>query len=125
MILGLDHVSLLVSDLDASLAFYQELLGLPVVERPDLGFEGAWLALGSGLTLHLLNLPNPDPVTGRPEHAGRDRHLALRVADLQLAQQGLRDAGVAFTTSRSGRSSIFLRDPDGNGIELMQAQGAL
>lgn len=121
-VLGLDHVSVLVSDLERSLVFYGEVLGLSRLPRPDLGFDGAWLSLGGAISLHLLRLPNPDPITDRPVHAGRDRHLAVRVNDLEVAKTQLIAHNIVFTLSRSGRSSIFLRDPDGNGIELMQSE---
>ena len=37
------HVSFSVSDLEASLAFYRDVLGLEPIERPDFGLPGAWL----------------------------------------------------------------------------------
>ena len=120
-LLDIQHVSLLVADLDRALDFYQGLLGLEVSDaRPDLGYPGAWLNLGSQ-QLHLLLLPNPDPSEGRPEHVGRDRHTAFRVNGLEDLAQTLETAGVTFTRSRSGRRALFCRDPDGNGIELIEA----
>lgn len=46
--------------------------------RPDekLPYKGAWLWVGSEM-IHLMELPNPDPFEGRPEHGGRDRHVCL------------------------------------------------
>ena len=117
---GIHHVSVLVADTRRALGFYRDLLGLEVDPyRPDLGYPGAWLATGDGRQIHLLELPNPDPVAGRPGHVGRDRHLALVVDDLAAVEQVLRSAGVAYTRSRSGRAALFCRDPDGNGIELV------
>ncbi len=117
----LHHVSLIVADTARALRFWRDLVGLEVLpERPDLGYPGAWLALGEGQQLHLLELPNPDPVTGRPAHVGRDRHLALAVEDLEAWAARLEAAGVAFTRSRSGRRALFCRDPDGNGLELVE-----
>lgn len=113
------HVSLIVADTARALAFYRDLLGLEVEpERPDLGFPGAWLRLG-GQQIHLLELPNPDPVSGRPAHGGRDRHLAVSVTDFEGLRARLETAGVAITLSRSGRRALFCRDPDGNALELI------
>jgi len=113
------HASLLVSDLDRARDFYEGLLGLaPMPERPDLGFAGVWYRVGQG-QIHLLALPNPDPVAGRPEHGGRDRHVALAVADFTALRQQLDAAGMAYTLSRSGRAALFVRDPDGNALELI------
>jgi glyoxylase I family protein len=117
---GFHHVSLIVADTARALAFYRDLLGLEVDPgRPDLGFPGAWLSLGGG-AIHLLELPNPDPVTGRPAHGGRDRHLALSVSDLDGLAAALDVAGIGYTSSRSGRKALFCRDPDGNALELIQ-----
>ena len=118
---AIHHVSLLVSDTDRSLEFYQGLLGLELdSSRPDLGYPGAWLKLG-GQQLHLLELPNPDPLKGRPAHGGRDRHLAVVVSDLDALQAALESARVEFTRSRSGRRALFCRDPDQNALELIEA----
>jgi glyoxylase I family protein len=122
-VLGLHHVSLVVSDTGHALTFYRDLLGLPVDEsRPALGFPGAWLDLG-GRQLHLLEVPNPDPIDGRPAHGGRDRHTALTVDDLEGFMHRLQEAGVSFTLSKSGRRALFCRDPDGNAWELIERGG--
>ncbi len=119
-ILAIHHLSLLVSDTERALGFYRDVLGLSVVERPELGFPGAWLAIGDK-QLHLLELPNPDPLEGRPDHVGRDRHLALSVQGLDRLEIRLAQAEIPITRSKSGRDAIFCRDPDGNGIELIAA----
>jgi len=120
-VVGLLHASLLVSDLDRSRAFYEGLLGLvPNAARPDLGFPGVWYDMGAS-QIHLLALPNPDPTTGRPEHGGRDRHTALAVSDWEDMRHALDAAGLPYTLSRSGRRALFVRDPDGNALELIDA----
>ncbi len=117
---GIDHVALVVSDVRESLRFYEGILGLErLLERPELSFSGAWLALGDR-QIHLLELPNPDPVEGRPLHGGRDRHLAMVVSSLDMLCGRLEAAGLPFTLSRSGRHALFCRDPDGNGLEFIE-----
>ncbi|MFI3136712.1 MAG: VOC family protein [Methylococcaceae bacterium] len=115
----LHHASLIVSDTVASLIFYCDVIGLQQTDRPDLGFPGAWLQLG-GQQIHLLELKNPDPTTGRPEHGGRDRHIALSVQELAPIQQVLDKTGTVYTLSKSGRLALFCRDPDGNALEILQ-----
>ena len=117
---GLHHVSVVIRDTARSLHFYHELLGLAIIERRELGFPGAWLEVG-GKQIHLLEVSNCDPVDGRPTHVGRDRHIALIVDDIEEFAQRLERARIDFTRSRSGRKALFCRDPDGNGIELIQA----
>lgn len=117
---GIHHASMLVSDLSRSLQFYVDVLGIEIdPSRPQMPFEGAWLRVGDQ-QIHLLQLPSPDPVAGRPEHAGRDRHTALTVRDLDAVVARLEKAGVVVTQSRSGRRASFCHDPDGNGIELIE-----
>ncbi len=119
--LQLHHASVVITDTDRALKFYTDTLGLALDPgRPDLGYPGAWLRVGEQ-QLHLLELPGVDPVEGRPEHAGRDRHTALLVRGLDALERRLETAGIPFTRSRSGRKAIFCRDPDGNGIELIEA----
>lgn len=114
------HATLIVADLEASLRFYRDLLGLAVnPRRPELGYPGAWFDMGAQ-QLHLMQLPNPDPLTGRPAHGGRDRHLAFAVTDLDLLCQRLDEAGIGYTLSRSGRRALFCRDPDANALEFVE-----
>jgi glyoxylase I family protein len=120
LVSGMHHVSLLVADTGRALGFYRDLLGLPVSgERPGMSFPGAWLQIGPQ-QIHLLELPNPDPTSGRPAHGGRDRHVALTVTDLDALTTRLDGAGIPYSLSRSGRRALFCRDPDGNAVELIE-----
>lgn len=117
------HASFIVADTQRALQFYQQVLGMSVnQQRPDLGFPGAWLDCGEQ-QIHLLELPNPDPVTGRPQHGGRDRHVAFAVDDIDALSASLEKAGIEFTTSKSGRRALFCRDPDGNALEFIETSG--
>lgn len=114
------HVSLIVADTETALGFYRDLLGLAVCpERPDLGYPGAWLRIGEQ-QVHLLELPNPDSLEGRPEHGGRDRHLAVTTSSLDRVIERLAEAGVLITLSKSGRRALFCRDPDRNALEIIE-----
>ena len=118
-IVSLLHASLLVADLARSRAFYEGVIGLvPSPSRPQMGFDGVWYDIG-GAQIHLICQPNPDPVTGRPEHGGRDRHTALAVKDWEGLRGKLDAAGLTYTLSKSGRRALFVRDPDGNALELV------
>lgn len=118
--IALHHVSLVVADTRRSLDFYTRVLGLEIdPSRPDLSFEGAWLKVDL-LQIHLLQVPNPDPLEGRPEHGGRDRHVAFSVDDIDRYRQRLDEGGIAYTLSKSGRRALFCRDPDGNACELIE-----
>ncbi|THG12511.1 hypothetical protein TEA_012286 [Camellia sinensis var. sinensis] len=69
--------------------------GLKINEaRPDdkLPYRGAWLWVGSEM-IHLMELPNPDPLTGRPQHGGRDRHTCVAIQDVSRLKAILDKAG--------------------------------
>jgi catechol 2,3-dioxygenase-like lactoylglutathione lyase family enzyme len=113
------HASIMVSDMELARPFYEGILGLaPSARRPAMGFDGAWYDIGDQ-QIHLLALPSPEFGLPKPEHGGRDRHVALRVADLDAIKADLERAGIPYTLSRSGRPAVFCRDPDGNAYELI------
>lgn len=75
--------------------FFNCKLGLEINEaRPDdkLPYRGAWLWVGSEM-IHLMELPNPDPLTGRAEHGGRDRHTCIAIRDVSKLKAILDKAG--------------------------------
>lgn len=119
-VIGLDHVSILVSDAERAYAFYQKVLGLSSLPRPNLGFPGYWLDLNDGRSLHLMQLPDPSSAAEKPEHGGRDWHFALRVDDLAWHAKQLEQLKIPFTRSKSGRKALFFRDLDGNAVELFE-----
>jgi glyoxylase I family protein len=123
MITQLLHASLLVEDLARARAFYEEVLGLvPSARRPAMSFEGVWYDIGA-CQIHLLRVPNPEKGLIRPEHGGRDRHVAFAVESVDSLAQQLDNAGIAYTRSQSGRTALFCRDPDDNALEFVEMRG--
>lgn len=122
MIKSIAHTSFLVADLEVSLQFYTELLDLKVNKtRPEFAYGGAWLDIGeSGQQIHLMSLPNPDKESVRPDHGGRDKHVALVVDNVEALADRLEQAGVDVSRSKSGRPAFFCRDPDGNALEFAE-----
>ena len=119
-VLGLDHISIIVRDAELSLQFYQNLLGLECLPRPDLGFPGYWLDLYEGQSIHVMQLNNPNSNTVRPEHGGRDYHFALRVDSIEGYAEKLKQMNASFTLSKSGRKALFAKDLDNNAFELFE-----
>ena len=109
--LGVHHVSINVDDTELAVAFYTDVLGMTIRDdRPDLGFDGAWLDFG-GQQLHLLELTVPDD---------RGQHFAIWVEDIDAAIALVRSRGVEVSDPSGIATSrqAFLRDPSGNLIEL-------
>jgi catechol 2,3-dioxygenase-like lactoylglutathione lyase family enzyme len=108
---AIHHVSINVSDVDAAVTFYTEVLGAELRgDRPDFGFGGAWLDFGPQ-QVHLIEAPLP-PNLGQ--------HFAVRVDDLDAAVGELRGKGypVGDPSPVGNSRQAFLEDPSGNVIEL-------
>ncbi len=90
-------------------------------DRPHdkLPYRGAWLWIGPEM-IHLMELPNPDPLDNRPQHGGRDRHFCIGVESIEPIETRLKEAGVEYTRSMSGRAALFFRDPDSNCLECVE-----
>ena len=111
----LNHVALHVSDLEASIRFYRDVLGLPQIQRPAFKFEGAWFGLGRQ-ELHLISDTSLDSAVRR------HHHFALLVDDSYAAKAELAAKGVTLLEGPSPRPDgplqLFFHDPDGYRIEL-------
>jgi len=128
VIKDLNHVAVMVTDVEKSRGFYQKVLGLKKIPRPETKVPGEWLGLGSRL-LHLIGEPGP---AGKIDP--RRPHLALDVENLEEAKQLLSKLGIPFVDASKGQNVIpmteealrlvgrqlWLEDPDGNMIELRE-----
>ncbi|WP_444907736.1 VOC family protein [Microbulbifer sp. SSSA008] len=123
------HTMVRVTNLDESLAFYCEKLGLQVVSRNDYDkgrFTLVYLAAPEDLeaarenkapTLELTYNWDPESYTG-----GRNfGHLAYRVNDIYGVCQRMMDQGVVINRPPRDGHMAFLRSPDGVSIELLQS----
>ncbi|MEM9219748.1 MAG: VOC family protein [Cyanobacteria bacterium P01_F01_bin.150] len=113
------HTAMLISDLSASRHFYSVVLRLPEVERP-LSFPGLWYQLGN-YQIHLIVDKSAPNGLHNSDKWGRNHHLAFAIADLESAKAHINVHGWEVQESASGRPAIFLQDPDGNVIELLQS----
>ncbi|MGC1272270.1 MAG: VOC family protein [Planctomycetaceae bacterium] len=121
----IDHVTLVVRDLDASRRFYVDLLGMTEVPRPAFDFAGAWFQAGETL-IHLILVSDRSGPAGVNEdgrtRTTRGHHLAFAVADAAAAAEELEAAGVPFLAKPKrrpdGAIQTFILDPDGHLIEL-------
>lgn len=111
---GIHHVSILVTDMERSVAWYRDVLGLPEVPRPsNFVTPVRWFELGAE-QIHLI--PSEEPDTLSP------RHFAVHVENCRAAREALAARGVEIqeTVPIAGAERFFIADPDGNHIEIIQ-----
>mmetsp|Transcript_43883 Transcript_43883/g.71348 ORF Transcript_43883/g.71348 Transcript_43883/m.71348 type:complete len:180 (+) Transcript_43883:861-1400(+) len=106
----LHHCSLITSDTERSAKFYVGLLGFEVLDsRPkNLSHGGIWFGTGA-FQIHLIEMPNVDPVEGRPAYVGHDRHTAFVIPDLAALTEILDREKIPYSGSSSGRKVAFFR----------------
>jgi catechol 2,3-dioxygenase-like lactoylglutathione lyase family enzyme len=121
---GLHHVTAICRDLERTIAFYRDVLGLAIVhdapsdDDPDA--RHVWFGPGDGTFVSFMEYPElPEGVVG----AGATHHFALRVesAEEQEAWRDYlreRDVDCTDVLDRGAFRSIYVRDPDGHLVEI-------
>jgi catechol 2,3-dioxygenase-like lactoylglutathione lyase family enzyme len=113
------HAGMPVSDVRKSKSFYK-MLGFEEIERPTIkGIPGAWYEC-NGTQVHLIGQRNEMAAKNLP---GVGTHIALQVEDLEEAKKALKRRKIEFAeftppASMGGAPVLFLKDPDGNAVEL-------
>lgn len=119
---GLHHTALLSSDVEATIRFYQDLLGFPLTElienRDYPGSSHFFFDIGNGNLLAFFDFPGLDVGPYR-EVLGGLHHIAISVAPdrWERLRSSLADAGVAV--EEHSEVSLYFRDPDGARVELI------
>ncbi|ELY57578.1 VOC family protein [Natronolimnohabitans innermongolicus] len=136
--LSAHHVGITVNDLEETLPFYRDVLGLEVVDRFSVGGEAFSDAVGvddaTGTFAHLeadgirLELVEYEPEARGSPAAGLNQpgasHVGLAVDDLEAFYAALPADVQTISeprTTESGTSILFLRDPESNLIEVLEA----
>lgn len=115
-IAGMNHFTVLSSDLERSKAFYINILGFTEGYRPPFAFPGTWLYAGDQAILHIM--------AGRPmpaNAAGVIDHMAFTASNLQSVADTLKRQGIPYELHRLKGLEIwqlFCHDPDGAKVEL-------
>ena len=122
----LDHIALLVRDLEESTRFYTEVVGLTQVANPMGGTEIRWFEIGHNQRFHM-----QEGDVSRV-HVEKQTHFALSAPDFDATLERLRGLGVPFTNMKGevgavnvrpdGMRAIFLEDPTGYWLEINDFQ---
>jgi catechol 2,3-dioxygenase-like lactoylglutathione lyase family enzyme len=111
------HTGVKITDVTKAKEFYGQVLGMTELPRPELPIPGAWYEC-NGVQVHLIG--DNEKMRDIP---GVGAHIAVQVEDLEQAKAELTARGIAFhelTPPPSMRANpvLFVRDPDGNVVEL-------
>jgi catechol 2,3-dioxygenase-like lactoylglutathione lyase family enzyme len=113
---AMNHFTVLTDDVEATVRFYRDVVGLVHGPRPPLGFPGAWLYTGNQAVLHI--------VGGRQRSELREGvidHMAFSATGLSAAIATLDAKGIAHQCRQqvgSGVWQVFFHDPNGAKVEL-------
>jgi catechol 2,3-dioxygenase-like lactoylglutathione lyase family enzyme len=138
MIKGIHHVGISVANLERSVRFYRDLMGMQVIVEKEfqgpqyeviLGLSGARGRLAvlrlKSLEIELFQFTHPIPARSDPLrpvcHHGIT-HFCIEVADVQADYDRLRAAGVIFhcpPLTFGAEKATYGRDPDGNVFEML------
>jgi catechol 2,3-dioxygenase-like lactoylglutathione lyase family enzyme len=113
---GMNHFTILTDDVDNTVRFYADLLGLEAGRRPKFNFPGAWLYAGGQPILHVIG--------GRPKSElkpGVIDHMAFSGKDLAATLSVLKAHAVKYECRQqadTGLWQVFFLDPNGAKVEL-------
>lgn len=123
---GVDHVVIRARDIDAMLGFYRDVLGCPVAKHNEP--LGLWHLDAGGSMIDLVDMTGKlGAAGGPPPGPGRNvDHIAIKVEPFDpdairahFAAHGIESEAPANRFGAEGEGpSIYLRDPEGNGVEL-------
>jgi catechol 2,3-dioxygenase-like lactoylglutathione lyase family enzyme len=118
-----DHIAVFARDLEATAAFYTNVLGMPVVnvtanrDVPESTHMN--VAIGNGMQLSFFDFPHVSRLQRRaPEGVGGVMHVALGISRERLSEVKSRLAQHRIKYQEIG-GSVYLKDPNGLGLELL------
>ena len=113
---GMNHFNILTDDVERTVAFYRDVVGLENGPRPDLGFPGAWMYASGRPILHISGGRKKDDL--RP---GVIDHMAFSASGLGDVLARLDRMGIHYAHRRqagAGTWQVFFFDPNGARVEL-------
>jgi glyoxylase I family protein len=125
---GVHHVALICKDVEQTIQFYQGMLGFPLVElvenRDYAGSSHFFFDIGNRNLLGFFDFPGHDHPDFM-ETIGGVQHLALSTdaENFAAAKKKLDEAGIPYLgPDRGVEDSLYIRDPNGIGLELYQEE---
>ena len=127
-VLSFDHITLIVSDLEATRNFYVDVLGMHESDRPDFDFPGAWFEIGN-VQIHATLESDLAGLAGwgdrNVKSISRGHHFAFEVQDLDAALAQVHSLGIEIgdgpKTRPDGARQLYIYDPDRHLVELFSS----
>ncbi len=126
MITGIEHVAIASPDPERLARWYAEVLGFAVNYRSSTG-RTVFVKAADGSMVEIVEATGASAGTAEMNAQGL-RHLALTVADFEVACRQLKERGIEFLmgpTTNGGNSVVFFADPDGNLLHLLHRETPL
>ena len=114
-LLDIHHVAIKTQDLEATDRFYEEVLGLEKIDRPDFDFPGTWFDLGSTM-FHIMAGDAGLDNDGNPTHGSASvDHVAVKAHDFDTMKKTVVDLDMPhreFAIPTFGLWQLFVREPE-------------
>jgi lactoylglutathione lyase len=103
LIKGLDHIAIIVSDMDRGIEFYRSILGLKLIRdgRPEGGLKKTFMGSGNRVIIALTE--DKERRRLKSGYVGGVNHIAFNVDDIEKASGLLKERGVEFIEEKIGK----------------------
>ena len=124
-LIGIDHVTLVVANVNASREFYVDQLGFEEAPRPAFDFPGAWFKIGQTM----IHVTESDELSGKAGwgdravvRTSRGHHFACRTSDFDLAIRAIEKHEIEVASGPQirpdGANQVYIYDPDQHLVEI-------
>ncbi|MDE0937052.1 MAG: VOC family protein [Mariniblastus sp.] len=122
---ALDHLTLIVADLEATRKFYVDFIGMTESQRPNFDFPGAWFQIGK-IQIHVTCSGELAGLAGwgdrQVKSISRGHHFAFTVDDFDEAMETIDRLGIKVGDGPKcrpdGAKQVYIYDPDGHLVEI-------
>ena len=122
MRVSFNHIALSVKDVNASVAFYQDLLELEEIENTASNSKTRWLSLNEGKQLHLIPRPNSEIKINKAVHFALATHdirsFIKHLEELKIDYSDWRNTASKDYIRKDGIKQVYFQDPNGYWIEI-------
>ena len=122
----INHIAIYVADINSSISFYRNIIGLDTIPEPFRDGKHAWFAIGPGISMHVIE------GAGTKKEYYKNNHICFSVGSVETFTTQLRKNNISWedrdglkmsvTTRVDGVKQVWLQDPDGYWVEINDAK---